>query len=164
MLLIAEILKPQGIKGELKLKSFLDNFADFSNIKEVVIDGRTVCVEKLRWDGSFAYAKLTGIDDRNAAELLRGASVFANQANRPKLAKDRYYIADIEGCKVVCDNEELGIVTQVLQNGSADVYCVEGKKPFMFALVQGVITQFDIANKTLVADAAELAKVAVYED
>lgn len=164
MLLIAEILKPQGIKGELKLKSYLDNFADFSTVKEIVIDGRALGVEKLRWDGSFVYAKLRGIDDRNAAELLRGASVFADQINRPRLAKDRYYIADIEGCKLVCDNEELGIVTQVIQNGSADVYCIEGKKPFMFALVQGVITHFDIANKTLVADATELAKVAVYED
>lgn len=164
MLLIAEILKPQGIKGELKLKSFLDNFADFSTVKEVVVDGRAISVEKLRWDGSFAYAKLKGIDDRNAAELLRGASVFADQTNRPRLAKDRYYIADIEGCRLVCGGEELGTVTQVIQNGSADVYCVDGKKPFMFALVQGVITQFDIANKTLVADEAELAKVAVYED
>ncbi|MDD3947083.1 MAG: ribosome maturation factor RimM [Clostridia bacterium] len=164
MLLIAEVLKPQGIKGELKLKSYLDNFADYHTVKEVVINDKPIPVESIRSDAHFAYIKLNGIADRNTAETLRGAKVYADASNRPRLAKGRHYIADIIGCSIVAGGEELGVVDEILQNGSADVYRITGKRPFLFALVDGVITDIDIANKTLTADPAELAKVAVYED
>lgn len=164
MLLIAEALKPQGIKGEIKVKSYLDSFADITSVKAVVINGTPISVEKFRADGGFAYIKLKGIDDRNAAEALRGALIYADERNRPRLAEGRYYIKDIEGCRLVADGRDLGTVAEIIQNGGADVYRVEGEKPFLFASVKGVIIDFDIASKTLVADPSELQKVAVYED
>lgn len=165
MLLIAEVLKPQGIKGEVKVRNFLDGYADLARIKEIIINGKPAAVEKMRGDGQFAYVKIKGVDDRNAAEALRGASVYVDNSNRPPLAEGRYYVADIIGCKVETEGgDELGFVKEILQHGSADVYIVAGRKPFMFALAGNVVTSFDITNKTITVDPSELKKVAVYED
>jgi len=164
MFLLAVIIKPQGIKGEVKAKYFPDQFADTSVVREAVVGGKTMTVEKLRLDGNFIIIKLKGVDDRNAAELLRGQEVYVDEKNRPQLGEDRFYISDVIGCKLFADGNELGVVTDVIQNGGADIWEVGGEKPFMFAYVEGVIIKYDIPNKTLEADAAELKKVAVYED
>jgi 16S rRNA processing protein RimM len=164
MFCLGQIIKPQGIKGEVKIRYFADAFADSRSVKEVVIGGQTFAVQKLRVEEGFACIKLKGVEDRNAAELLRGQELLVDENNRPKLSHDRYYISDIIGCRFFADGVELGTVTDVLQNVGADVWEVSGEKPFMFAFVEGVIKKFDFSGKLIEADAKELAKVAVYED
>ncbi len=163
MLLIGNALKPQGIRGEIKILPLLDEPADFCKIKKIIIKDTTYQVEKTRLGGEFIYVKLLGVNDRNVAETLRG-DVYVDDANRPKISKDRYYIADLLGAKIVCDGEKLGVLREILQNGSADVYCVKGKKDFMFPFIDGVIIDVDLDAKEIYLDKENLEKVAVYED
>lgn len=164
MFLLGQIVKAQGIKGEVKARYFPDSFADTSSVREVVVGGQTLAVQKMRVEGDFAYFKLKGVEDRNAAELLRGQDVFVDEHNRPKLEDNRHYISDIIGCRLVAEGKELGVVKDVIQNGSADIWEVGGERPFMLAYVEGVITRFDFENRTIEANIEELKKVAVYED
>lgn len=158
------VLKPQGVKGEIKVLALADAPSVLAGVKEYVIKDKTYAVERFRSGGGFAFIKLKGVDDMNAAETLRDAELFITPENRPKLPENRYYIADLLGCSVYSDGNKLGEVEDILQHGSADVFCVAGKKPFMFPAVDGVITEVNIEEKTIAVNAAELSKVAVYED
>ncbi len=74
--------------------------------------------------------RLVGVEDRNAAEDLRGLSVAVARADLPPLAEDEYYLADLEGHRVWCRTEagerlELGVVVGLSSNGVQDLLEVE---------------------------------------
>ena len=75
-LVIAEVLKPQGIRGELKIKTFTDFPEDVKAFKTVYIDDTPYKILSFRvGEGGAAYIGLRGIVDRNAAELMRGKTL-----------------------------------------------------------------------------------------
>ena len=78
-LVLGEVLKPQGIRGELKVKTFTDTPDDVKAFGKVYIDDTPYKILSFRVgpDGA-AYMGLRGIPDRNAAELFRGKSWKAN--------------------------------------------------------------------------------------
>lgn len=167
MLLVAKLLKPHGIKGEIKVEYYLDDFNSFLQLQTVNIDGTDYTVEKIKNSSSKPYAiiKLKGIVDMNAAESLRNKKVFCSRENMPEPHKGHHYIDDLIGCKVVCDGEELGILKDVLQNGCADVYVIVGKNTeIMFPYVGDVINKIDIDHKLIIVDKTEFDRVAVYGD
>ena len=65
-IIIGEILKPQGIRGELKMKNFTDGFFAIKGLKNVIIDGVRYQVLKMREDKG-AILLLKVIADRNVA-------------------------------------------------------------------------------------------------
>ena len=69
-LTVATILKPQGIRGEVKVKALTDTAEDLKAFKKLLIDGVEYPVLSVRAQGEFAFLGLKGIADRNAAELL----------------------------------------------------------------------------------------------
>ena len=163
-LIIAEVLKPQGIRGELKIKTFTDFPEDVKAFKTVYIDGNPYKILSFRIgnDGA-AYLGLRGIPDRNAAELLRGKTIEGERDDGPALEEGQYYIVDILG--LLCETEEgeaLGTVTDI-SNFSSDIYTIEkaGKK-ILFPAVKGVIKRVDLESKKLVVDKKIFDEIAVY--
>ena len=89
-----------------------------------------------------------GVDDRNTAELLRGARVMVSRASFPTAAKDEFYWVDLMGLAVV--NREglsLGTVKDLISTGPQTVMVIEaevdGKKletliPFVSVYVDDV--------------------------
>lgn len=162
---IGEIVKPQGVKGEVKIKPFQTDCSIFKNLKLAYLNA---CPHKLRsisLRGGFAYVMFEGISDRNAAELLTGKTVTVDKRDLPKAAPDEYYICDIIGCEVRLDTNELvGTVNDVQNFGSADVYTVTGKRTVRFPFLKKLIISVDIAAKIIVLDAGVFSEVCVYED
>lgn len=163
-LIIAEVLKPQGIRGEIKVKTFTDAPENVKAFKTVYIDGNPYKVLSFRVgsDGA-AYLGLRGVPDRNAAELLRGKTIEGERDDGPILDEGQYYIVDILGLS--CQTEEgetLGVVTDI-SNFSSDIYTIEkaGKK-ILFPAVKGVIKRVDLENKKLVVDKKIFDEIAVY--
>ena len=163
-LIIGEVLKPQGIRGELKIKTFTDSPEDVKAFGTVYIDGVAYKILSFRVDGSgAAYVGLRGIPDRNAAELFRGKTIEGEREDAPELAEGQYYIVDIIGLS--CQTEEgevLGTVTDI-SNLSSDIYTIEkaGKK-ILFPAVKGVVVQVDLANKKLIVNKKIFDEIAVY--
>ena len=163
-LLIGEVLKPQGIRGELKIKTFTDTPEDVKAFGTVYIDGKAYKILSFRVDGSgAAYVGLRGVPDRNAAELLRGKKVEGDREDAPELEEGQYYIADILGlsCETE-DGEVLGVVTDI-QNLSSDIYTIEkaGKK-ILFPAVKSVVIKVDFESKKLIVDKTVFDQIAVY--
>ena len=163
-LIIGEVLKPQGIRGELKIKTFTDYPEQVKAYKTLYIDGNPYKILSFRVGGDgFAYVGLRGIVDRNAAELYRGKKIEGDREDAPALNEGQYYIVDILGlsCETE-DGEVLGVVTDVT-NLATDVYTIEkaGKK-VLFPAVKGVVKKVDIDGKKLIIDKAVFDEIAVY--
>jgi 16S rRNA processing protein RimM len=98
------------------------------------------------------------VEDRNAAEALRGARVFVPRSSFPTAGTDEYYWVDLIGLAVVNrEGVELGTVKELLSTGPQTVlvigYEADGKPqermvPFVSAYVDGV----DMAGKRITVD------------
>jgi 16S rRNA processing protein RimM len=92
-----------------------------------------------------------GVDDRSAAEALRGSRIFVSRASFPAAAADEYYWVDLIGLAVVNRQDEaLGSVKELLSTGAQTVLVLEheqdGKScermiPFVAAYVDDVDLQ-----------------------
>ncbi|MGN1062372.1 MAG: ribosome maturation factor RimM [Candidatus Scatosoma sp.] len=162
-LVVGEVLKPQGIRGEIKIKTFTDEHTAIKEIRRVFIGGTEYKVLSFRkGEAGIAYLGLRGVPDRNAAELLRGKSVEAERADVPPLEEGTYYIVDLLGCEVYTDaGEKLGVLKDVASL-SSDIYTVkDGEKELRFPAVRGVVKSVDTAAKKIVLDAAVLSEIGV---
>ena len=162
-LVIAAVLKPQGIRGEIKVKTFTDTPENVKAFKTVYIDGNPYKILSFRVgsDGA-AYLGLRGIPDRNAAELLRGKTIEGERDDGPVLDEGQYYIVDILG--LLCETEEgetLGTVTDI-SNFSSDIYTIEkAGKSILFPAVKGVVKKVDLDAKKLIIDKKVFDEIAV---
>ncbi|MBR1975409.1 MAG: 16S rRNA processing protein RimM [Clostridia bacterium] len=163
-LIIGEVLKPQGIRGELKVKTFTDTPEDVKAFGTVYIDNVPYKILSFRVgvDGA-AYMGLRGIPDRNAAELFRGKKLEGAREDAPELEEGRYYIVDILG--MTCETEEgevLGVVKDI-RNLASDIYTIEkAGKSILFPAVKDVIVKYDLENKKLIVNKTIFDEIAVY--
>lgn len=161
-LLIGTVLKPQGIRGEIKIKYYTDAPADVKKFGRVFIDGEERKILSFRTDGEAVYLGLFGVADRNAAEALRGKEVYADRADAPAPAEGTYYIVDLLGCKVFTNTgEELGELIKITP-AATDVYTVRrGKTEILFPAVKGLFLEISPETGRIVVDQARFNEVAV---
>lgn len=84
-LIIGEVLKPQGIRGELKIKTYTDEPDDVKSFGQVYIEGKPYKILSFRVGGDgFAYLGLRGVPDRNAwRSSCAGKSWKETERTRP---------------------------------------------------------------------------------
>ena len=159
---VAAILKPQGIRGEIKVKVLCDGAEQLKDLKRVLIDSVEYAVLGMRGQGEFAYIALKGIFDRNAAELLRGKFIDAYRCDLPELPDDTFYIADLIGCDVVTGSgEAVGKVISVTP-AHTDIYTLQSDKgEISFAAADGVIESVDVQNKIITVNKKRFKEVSV---
>ena len=159
---VAIVLKPQGIRGEIKVKALTDSADTLTAFKSVLIDGVNYSVLSVRAQGEFAYLALKGIADRNAAELLRGKNIEVERKEMPSLPDGTYYIADLMGCTV--ENERgdiLGTVVDVTP-AKTDIFTLERDgKSVMFPAADGVILKVDEGAKKITVNAKRFKEVSI---
>ena len=88
------------------------------------------------------------VDDRSAADALRGARIFVSKSSFPTTQKDEYYWVDLIGLEVVNrEGERLGLVRDLLSTGPQtvlviddvqDAQTVERMIPFVAAYIDDV--------------------------
>lgn len=159
--MIATVLKPQGIRGEIKLKTQTDAPEDVKNFKRVFIDGVEYKVLSARVAQGSAFVCLRGIADRNAAELLRGKEVLALREEAPELPEGRHYIVDLIGCEVRAGEKVFGVVEDVIPAKTAVYALTNGKKEVTFAAAEGVIISVDVENKVIEVDEKRFSEVSL---
>ena len=162
MLTIGTILKPQGIRGEVKVKPYTDFAEDFRDIKRIFLDGQEMKVLSVRVGAGAVFLGLKGVPDRHAAELLRGKDVVIPREEAPDPGEGRYYIADLLGCELVTEEGEMLGTLKDIRQAATDVYTLErGGKEILFPAVKGVITELDIENKKITVNKKRFEEVAV---
>lgn len=169
-LLLGEILRPQGIKGEVKIKHYTDDPARFSALQTVYFpldEGYTpVRLLNSRNQKDDVFLLIEGVSDRDEAEKLRGKKLYVRREDALPLEKDEYFIADLLGASVVTKKgEPIGTLKEIFPAGGADVYRVKTKEGMlMFPALQKVIVNTDVDKGIITLDEEKLAEVGVYED
>lgn len=167
---VATAAKPRGLKGHLKVIPHTDDPDRFYDLSGLYVwrDGAfsVLPLEQVQVNGAEVVVKLAGVDDRDAAETLRGVDFYVRPEDAPVLEEGAYFIVDLVGCRVVDETRSYGVLTEVMQMGAADVYVVqrEGGGTLMFPALKRVLRRVDIPDKRIEVDAAALEEVAVYED
>lgn len=161
---IGEILKPQGIKGELKVKPLLDDLNIIANVKDFVINNKTYTLKSLSFREGFIYICFNEIQQRNDAELLRGKHLLINREIATKILKDGdYFMDDIIGLTVEDELGKIyGVVEDIQNFGSKDVYYINnGKKEILFPCIDGLVTNVDLKEKKLIVNSKIMEQVIV---
>lgn len=163
---VGTVAKPQGIKGELKINPLTDDNMRFLDLKKVFVGGVEYAVAFARVSPAGVFVKLDGVNDRNAAELLRGKQLQVERKDAVKLPEGRYFIADVIGCDVLMDGKKIGTVKDVLQYSSTDIYeaaLTRGGKVF-FPAVKEAVEEIDVEKGVMIVNAQKFAEVALYEN
>ena len=151
-----------GVRGELKLESF-------SNPPEAIFRylpltlrtaqgvEREVEGARGRATGKGIVMRLPGIEDRDAAEALRGAELYVPREALPPPAPGEYYWVDLEGLRVVnTGGVDFGVVSHLFSTGANDVLVARGERERMIPFVQPdyiVSVDFDAGVVTVDWDA-----------
>ena len=161
-LTVATVLKPQGIRGEIKVKALTDTAEDLASFRRVFIDGCEYKVMSVRPAGDCVYLTLRGIADRNAAELLRGKDVIVLREDAPALPENTYYLVDVLGCELVTEKgKSLGTISETTP-AKTDIYVVEGNgKKITFVAAEGVISDIDVEAKRVIVNKKRFDEVAL---
>lgn len=163
MIQVATLGKAQGIKGEMKINLIGGDADKFAKYEKITVGENEFVVESFKTLTNGNFIKLKGIDDRNVAEKLTNSKVYVNKSSVPR-DEDEYFIADLIGCKILIDGNFLGVLSDVLQTGAADVYVVKADKPFMFPALKKVLKNIDITQKIIELNADIFNEIVLYED
>ena len=144
-----KIVNTHGIKGELKIESWLDSAEFLGSFEYMYIDEKPFKLLSGRVHKHFLIAQLEGVADINAAMALKTKEVFVDKG-KAKLPKGHFFIADIIGAVVVDESgSELGTLTEVLERPAANVYIVNGEREIMIPAVPEFILKTDVAEKKI---------------
>lgn len=163
---IGIIVKPQGIKGEVKVQPLTDDISRFKKLKEVIIDDKTFRVLNATIGGGTVFLSISGICDRDTAETFRGKFLYVTRENAVPLDEGRYFVVDIIGCQILTDSgEKIGQVIEVTSSRT-DIFTVkkDNGKILRFPFLKDLVQNVDIASKTITVCAKRLKEVECYED
>ena len=169
-LMIGEVLKPQGIKGEVKIKPYAANHDDFRRWKTLYIkQGETyapIKVKCTRVHEGFVYAMLGDCATMEDAEKFRAVQLYVDRAHANPLEEDEVYISDLIGCEGIDEaGKSIGELVDVLQHGVVDVYVFKkGAKSVMAPALKAVFPTVDVKAKRISVIREKLDEVAVWED
>jgi 16S rRNA processing protein RimM len=148
---IGQIINTHGLKGELKVFPLTDDIRRFRKLNEIYIDNVTKKVVWCKLQADKVIMKLEGIETIEEALSLKNKYIEVKRENAVELSEGEYFIADIIGCTVYDENKvELGVVSEVIQTPSNDVYWVKGKNELLIPALKHIIRSISVENKEIV--------------
>lgn len=162
LIAVGRIVRPHGICGEVKVASLSDWPELFEQYRSLYIEkeggeGKWIGVERGRTRGNQIILKLSGINNRNGAESLRGALLKVGRDDCLPIPEDTYYVFDIVGLSVrTTQGEIIGSVVDVLKMPAQDLYVVDnGEKEVLIPAVKAFIKKVDIQEGQIVIEPIE---------
>ena len=161
--LIGRVGSPVGIKGEVRITLYAQDSTNLKEGKVLLLERAeksvSAAIKRLRYQKDRPVVKLEGIDDRNAAEEIRGMEVSIYASDLEELPEGEYYVRDLIGCKVIdraADGREVGVLRDVIQNTAQsilEVETAEGKSvliPAVDAFLKGIDEEAGIIEVELI--------------
>lgn len=146
----AIIVAPHGIRGHVKVKSFLEDptcLKAYSPFCTEQGEEEYKITKILSRTKDVLVVALEGIGDRTAAELVRGVKLMVKREQLPELAEDTFYHEDLLGLQVMSSqNQSLGQVHALFNFGAGDIMeiqTIEGKLE-MFPFSRALVPEIDL--------------------
>ncbi len=132
-LLLGQVLRPHGVRGELKIRVLTDYPERMTELETVYVGAdpqaahpRGYRVEQIRPQNEYRLLKLAGIDTRDEANRMREMFIMVALQDAVPLEEGEFYVYQLIGLKVRTETgQDLGTLTEVLETGANDVYIVD---------------------------------------
>lgn len=159
MIVVAKIIKPHGIRGEVVLESFSDVAGRLEDAQSFwILKGeqpvRELVVESSRLiQGRYAI-KFAGVDTRTDAEKLRDVELGIPDEAIGSLPPDHFFVHDLVGATVVLmSGQQVGTVTGVTKTGGMDL--LEVGDQILIPFVAEICVEVDVEKKRIVINPPE---------
>lgn len=122
---VGVVTAAQGIRGEVRVKSFMDNPTDLVTLASCLMGKTLKATDILKGrlqKHDVCILQLEGTTDRNQAEALKGVKLYMAKKDLPELDSETFYHHDLVDLKVQCDDgKDLGHVSGVFNFGAGDL-------------------------------------------
>ena len=153
---VGTYVNTHGIRGDIKVYPHTDDVNRFSELEYVFIDtkeGILKCeIQSVKYFKNMAIIGFKGINNINDIEKYKGSDLLITREQAVPLEENEYFICDIIGASVVTDeDEEIGIVKDLIQTGANDVYIVKGQdnKEILIPVIPSCVLDIDLDNKVV---------------
>jgi 16S rRNA processing protein RimM len=151
LLEIGEVVRPHGLKGRIKAKSYLVSKGSAQRLDEVFIrkpnePAVRFRIKTLQAERKALFLELEGIEGIDAAARLVGGRILISPDKLEKLPEDEYYWHELLGLEVTTEaGRSLGRVESILPGANHDVYvCAGHEREILLPAVGDVIRKVDI--------------------
>ena len=154
-LALGRVARAHGIRGRVLIAPYDESSEGLAGLTRIWLskDGAEAAFEIARAERADLgwLVALRGVDDRNAADKLRGSEVLALRSELPEPGEHEIYTADLVGMKVFDAQGERGVIEDIESAGPQDLLKLAGG-----ALVpMGLVQEIDEENRRVVIDAPE---------
>ena len=140
-----EIVTTHGVRGEMKILTWLDSPEDLCDFDRCRIAGKEYEIETCRVQKTCNLLKVKGIDTMEDAQAMRGNIV---ELFREDISDEVIFAAELIGMEVYSSQEHLGKITDVLDYPGNQVYVVKGAHEYMIPAVKAFVLSTDLdANR-----------------
>ena len=145
---MGEIVGSFGVKGWVKVKSFAGSRAALGEFPTWLVHTREgwrdIALEDFEVHSKGPVAKLAGVEDREAADALRGSEVAVTRDELGEAQEGTLYWVDLVGLEVVDEaGSRLGEVEGLFETGETSVLVVKGVKERMIPFVPQYVKAVD---------------------
>lgn len=141
-----EIVTTHGVKGEMKVLTWLDSPEDLCDFDRCRIDGKEYEIEECRVQKTCNLLKVAGIDTMDAAQAMRGKVV---ELFREDIDDEVIFAAELKNMEVFCGDTYIGLIDDVLDYPGNQVYVVKGEHEYMIPAVKAFVFSTDMENNRM---------------
>lgn len=141
-----EIVTTHGVRGEVKVLSWLDSPEMLCEFDRCRIDGREYVMDAVRVQKTCNLVKLRGVDTIEDAQKLRGKTM---ELYREDISDELIFAAELVDVEVFADGASIGRIKEVLDYPGNSVYVVQGEREYLIPAVKEFILSTDLEKNQM---------------
>lgn len=141
-----EIVTTHGVRGEVKILSWLDSPEMLCEFDRCRISGREYVMDSVRVQKTCNLVKLRGVDTMEDAQKLRGKTM---ELYREDISDELIFAAELVDVEVYADGACIGKIKEVLDYPGNSVYVVQGEREYLIPAVKEFILSTDLERNQM---------------
>lgn len=141
-----EIVTTHGVRGEVKVLSWLDSPEMLCEFDRCLISGREYVMDSVRVQKTCNLVKLRGVDTMEDAQKLRGKTM---ELYREDISDELIFAAELVDVEVYADGACIGKIKEVLDYPGNSVYVVQGEREYLIPAVKEFILSTDLERNQM---------------
>lgn len=141
-----EIVTTHGVRGEVKVLSWLDSPEMLCEFDRCRISGREYVMDSVRVQKTCNLVKLRGVDTMEDAQMLRGKTL---ELYREDISDELIFAAELVDVEVFADGASIGRIKEVLDYPGNSVYVVQGEREYLIPAVKEFILSTDLEKNQM---------------
>lgn len=141
-----EIVTTHGVRGEVKVLSWLDSPEMLCEFDRCRISGREYVMDSVRVQKTCNLVKLRDVDTMEDAQKLRGKTM---ELYREDISDELIFAAELVDVEVYADGARIGKIKEVLDYPGNSVYVVQGEREYLIPAVKEFILSTDLERNQM---------------